>query len=205
MKRLLSIILAIIYIFSFALLCFAHSGRTDANGGHYDRSTGEYHYHNGDSFSPYYSNDSESTTKKSFDEIMSERNETTTNPDLFSHDITLGYYEDEIHSSGSARIEKEEETTSHTETTMVDNSVKEETSTSLWEEIKLIASEVWSFILAICTSFCFSLFLFGIIFPILTLPYTAITKKEVSEDLLSKILIIGSIVGTFVFLFIFIE
>lgn len=26
---------------------FAHSGRTDSNGGHYDRSTGIYHYHNG--------------------------------------------------------------------------------------------------------------------------------------------------------------
>lgn len=26
---------------------FAHSGRTDANGGHYDTSTGEYHYHHG--------------------------------------------------------------------------------------------------------------------------------------------------------------
>ena len=23
-----------------------HSGRTDANGGHYNRKTGEYHYHN---------------------------------------------------------------------------------------------------------------------------------------------------------------
>lgn len=25
----------------------AHSGRTDANGGHYNRKTGGYHYHNG--------------------------------------------------------------------------------------------------------------------------------------------------------------
>lgn len=29
----------------------SHSGRTDSNGGHYDRSTGEYHYHNGGSIS----------------------------------------------------------------------------------------------------------------------------------------------------------
>ena len=47
MKRLLSIILAIICIFSFALLCFAHSGRTDANGGHHVGGTSEYHYHHG--------------------------------------------------------------------------------------------------------------------------------------------------------------
>lgn len=26
---------------------FAHSGRTDGNGGHWDRSAGEYHYHHG--------------------------------------------------------------------------------------------------------------------------------------------------------------
>ena len=26
---------------------FGHSGRTDSNGGHYNRSTGEYHYHHG--------------------------------------------------------------------------------------------------------------------------------------------------------------
>jgi hypothetical protein len=25
---------------------FSHSGRTDSNGGHYNRKTGEYHYHN---------------------------------------------------------------------------------------------------------------------------------------------------------------
>lgn len=39
------------YLFVFLLLipsiAFAHPGGTDANGGHYDRSTGEYHYHHG--------------------------------------------------------------------------------------------------------------------------------------------------------------
>lgn len=31
----------------FAITTFAHSGMTDSNGGHYDISTGEYHYHHG--------------------------------------------------------------------------------------------------------------------------------------------------------------
>lgn len=31
----------------FVLTASAHTGRTDSNGGHYDRSTGEYHYHHG--------------------------------------------------------------------------------------------------------------------------------------------------------------
>ena len=30
-----------------SLLAFAHPGRTDANGGHYDRKNGTYHYHHG--------------------------------------------------------------------------------------------------------------------------------------------------------------
>lgn len=44
-KRLLAFLLAFLLLLSPAVL--AHSGKTDANGGHYDRSTGEYHYHHG--------------------------------------------------------------------------------------------------------------------------------------------------------------
>lgn len=44
-KRLLSFLLAFLLLLSPTVL--AHSGKTDANGGHYDRSTGEYHYHHG--------------------------------------------------------------------------------------------------------------------------------------------------------------
>lgn len=47
MKKSVCVIIAVIYIFSFAVICFAHSGRTDSNGGHYDSSSGEYHYHHG--------------------------------------------------------------------------------------------------------------------------------------------------------------
>lgn len=44
-KRLLACLLAFLLLLSPTVL--AHSGKTDANGGHYDRSTGEYHYHHG--------------------------------------------------------------------------------------------------------------------------------------------------------------
>ena len=30
------------------MIVYAHSGRTDVNGGHWDRSTGTYHYHTGE-------------------------------------------------------------------------------------------------------------------------------------------------------------
>lgn len=45
MKRFLAFLLAFLLLLSPTVL--AHSGRTDANGGHYYRSTGEYHYHHG--------------------------------------------------------------------------------------------------------------------------------------------------------------
>lgn len=44
MKRLNLILCCIVIITTFA---YAHSGRTDSKGGHYNRSTGEYHYHHG--------------------------------------------------------------------------------------------------------------------------------------------------------------
>ena len=44
MKKILLLLIVFISIFT---LSFAHSGRTDSNGGHYDSSTGEYHYHHG--------------------------------------------------------------------------------------------------------------------------------------------------------------
>ena len=47
-KIILSLIILLILI---PTVVNSHSGRTDSNGGHYDRSTGEYHYHNGDSVS----------------------------------------------------------------------------------------------------------------------------------------------------------
>lgn len=42
----------ITFLLLIAILCFssvalAHSGKTDSSGGHYNRSTGEYHYHHG--------------------------------------------------------------------------------------------------------------------------------------------------------------
>lgn len=47
MKKIISLF-AVIGIVALSLIpAFAHSGRTDSKGGHYDRSTGKYHYHHG--------------------------------------------------------------------------------------------------------------------------------------------------------------
>lgn len=48
-KRLKLSLLLSVYIFIISgIAVYAHSGRTDSNGGHWDRSTGTYHYHTGE-------------------------------------------------------------------------------------------------------------------------------------------------------------
>ena len=47
MKTKMIILLIILGCLLMILPVGAHSGRTDSNGGHYDHSTGEYHYHHG--------------------------------------------------------------------------------------------------------------------------------------------------------------
>lgn len=43
---LVLIIFILLFLFS-SVCCLAHSGRTDSKGGHYDHSSGKYHYHHG--------------------------------------------------------------------------------------------------------------------------------------------------------------
>ena len=48
MKYSRAVILPLILLtFTSCMVASAHPGRTDAQGGHYDRSTGEYHFHHG--------------------------------------------------------------------------------------------------------------------------------------------------------------
>ena len=48
MKTKFSIVIVILVLISaLALIVNAHPGNTDSSGGHYNKSTGEYHYHHG--------------------------------------------------------------------------------------------------------------------------------------------------------------
>lgn len=40
-------LLAVFLVLAFAATAAGHPGKLDANGGHYDKATGEYHYHKG--------------------------------------------------------------------------------------------------------------------------------------------------------------
>lgn len=54
MRRFLSLLLLLSLL---VVPVLAHPGRTDSNGGHYDRSTGQYHYHHGYSAHQHYDMD----------------------------------------------------------------------------------------------------------------------------------------------------
>ena len=59
-----------------ALAVFSHPGRTDSSGGHYNRSTGEYHYHHGHPAHQHingvcpYSSDAKTTSEETTDKII---------------------------------------------------------------------------------------------------------------------------------------
>lgn len=78
-KSFLLVILLLTVLSSLPLVASAHSGKTDANGGHWDHSIGEYHYHHGkpahyhkNGICPYEVNDT-------FDERDNGKNESNTN------------------------------------------------------------------------------------------------------------------------------
>ncbi|HBD95740.1 MAG: hypothetical protein A2015_12865 [Spirochaetes bacterium GWF1_31_7] len=50
------------YISFILILSYSHSGKTDANGGHWNRKTGTYHTHNGGSTNTYNGNSIKANT-----------------------------------------------------------------------------------------------------------------------------------------------
>lgn len=56
-KGVVAFISMVVVALSLVVTAYAHSGRTDSQGGHYDRSTGEYHWHHGMSAHQHYDMD----------------------------------------------------------------------------------------------------------------------------------------------------
>ena len=57
MKKLLIILALIIVLSVVTITVSGHPGRTDSDGGHYDRTTGKYHWHHGTSAHQHYDMD----------------------------------------------------------------------------------------------------------------------------------------------------
>jgi hypothetical protein len=71
MKKLVCLVFVALVVALSLCTAFAHGGRTDDNGGHYDRDSGEYHYHHGYSAHQHFNGkcpyEDETTTCKSED------------------------------------------------------------------------------------------------------------------------------------------
>lgn len=72
MKKVFILAYSVIVALLSVIICFAHTGGTDSEGGHYNKSTGEYHYHHGypahqhdNGFCPYDYDDNTADTYKS--------------------------------------------------------------------------------------------------------------------------------------------
>lgn len=57
MKKRIFFVFTALCLVAFSVVAFAHSGRTDSNGGHTNHATGEYHYHHGYSAHDHYDMD----------------------------------------------------------------------------------------------------------------------------------------------------
>lgn len=92
--------LIFICIIMITNISFAHPGRTDSNGGHYDRSTGGYHYHNGGTSTGLNINDGLIKTDNTDDSktIIQENNELKDKMNLLEGKIAI--YEDDLKEAG---------------------------------------------------------------------------------------------------------
>lgn len=78
MKKILCFVLCTMFVVLLAISVFAHSGGTDAFGGHYDHSTGKYHYHHGYPAHSHYDMDGDGIKDCPYKKQISE--ETTKKP-----------------------------------------------------------------------------------------------------------------------------
>lgn len=74
MRRLLCFLLVLVLLMPLCITAKAHPGKTDSNGGHRDRSTGEYHYHHGYSAHDHYDMDGDGIIDCPYDFVDKTRN-----------------------------------------------------------------------------------------------------------------------------------
>jgi hypothetical protein len=81
-KFLLSAFGVAMLILLLTIVAYAHPGRTDSSGGHYNNSTGDYHYHHGYSAHDHYDMDGDGVLDcpYDFDDKTNHNNNNSGNP-----------------------------------------------------------------------------------------------------------------------------
>lgn len=89
MKKVLLLIICILLL--IPAIIYAHPGQTDSDGGHYDKTTGKYHYHHGYSSHQHTNNEcpydfNDKTDHSSSNESISSFTNKTTKQSYFERD-----------------------------------------------------------------------------------------------------------------------
>lgn len=90
MKKILVLFVATAVLFSCCVTSYSHPGGTDQYGGHYNRSTGEYHYHHGYSEHQHYDMNGDGTIDCPYDfnDISSSRSSSSSNSSSVSGNVS---------------------------------------------------------------------------------------------------------------------
>ena len=145
-------------LFLLTICTYAHSGKTDYAGGHYDHSTGEYHYHHGYSAHSHYDMDGDGTS-----------------------DCPYNFKDTTNHQSGTNNSNSTQNTTNNSNRTQNNTSDKEKNEK--YVTFDDILSSIWLIVvfsvIVLCIGFCFC---FPLIKMIIMIPIEALVKKYCNED-----------------------
>lgn len=141
--RRLAIVLLVAFTF-FSIPAYAHSGRTDSNGGHTDHSTGEYHYHHGYGPHQHYDIDGDGEADCPFENLRIEKEPSR---------------DDSTNSSKSSTTEKQDRITNTVSSEKPADNKNEKSSKKIKENIEnilvfiiCVSPFVLPFIIGLCKS-----------------------------------------------------
>lgn len=164
MRKILIVAVCIVAVcaLSFSIVAYAHSGKTDSNGGHWNHATGEYHYHHGYSAHQHYDMDGDGDSDCPYN------------------------FEDKTNHGNSSTNDWEYDTP----TTSITNNDTENTDTKAKISVKSILKKIFSIIgLSILTGLVgVSSGILIILYFLLMLPVEAVIKRCCKNDSQEKIL-----------------
>lgn len=168
MKKGFILACSVIFALLSVIICFAHAGGTDGSGGHYNKSTGEYHYHHG---YPAHQHDN-GACPYDYDDNTADTYKSTEN------DI--------------AKDTTEKESTNVYET---NSDVKKRSFFSILKNIFNTLEQVWiCFFMACLLSFLFSNIIVSLITSVYDKFLHKTTLKEIKNIIIFSLTIIGTII-----------
>lgn len=136
----------------FPIVVYAHPGRTDSEGGHYDRSTGEYHYHHGNPAHDHYDMDGDGVADCPYD--FDDKTGSSSNES--SNSLDVDKFQKELE-----RLEKEKANATKPANKHKNSEKVPEKTTTFFDQIWSVISHLFEILLFCAKVFFCWLCLFG--------------------------------------------